>query len=386
MAQQGLFVGKVWAAVLVANVSLPLAFAQMEPDQLKLYGDFLLRHESNVELDDRPDLHRERIRLRLGADYELSDEIVVGARLRTGNPTDQNSSFQTLGNALESFTLSLDRAFVRYRPAMAPGFQLTAGKFAHPFWKNPIFGALVWDGDVQPEGAVVEYSLSDLDQGVLQKLDVRIGEYVLLESSDKDEASVFVAQVATHCRLADGLNGSLAVGFYRYANLVPDGDTYFLGVDENKGNSTVGTPPSDFRAEFRIVDAIGALTYSGWRRPLTVSGQYIFNDGADGIDDTGFAVGVAVGQAKVKGSWRAYYQYQEIEQDAVFSPFAQDDFLLRTNHRSHVAGCTYKFAEKAAVNLWALVSARDKIEPGALPTADSDASQWRIRADINIKF
>lgn len=81
---------------------------------------------------------------------------------------------------------------------------------------------------------------------------------------------------------------------------------------------------------------------------------------------------------------RLYYQYSGIEQDSVFSPFAQDDFLLATNHRSHLFGLNYQFTDAIGLNLYALVSSRDETFPGS--TTDSDSHQWRVRADLNVKF
>ena len=79
-----------------------------------------------------------------------------------------------------------------------------------------------------------------------------------------------------------------------------------------------------------------------------------------------------------------YYQWQAVEQDAVFSAFAQDDFLFATNHRSHLVGANYQARENVGVHLWGLFSARDRTFPGR--TTDSDDEQWRVRLDVNVKF
>ena len=137
-------------------------------------------------------------------------------------------------------------------------------------------------------------------------------------------------------------------------------------------------------SDFGIFNTIASLTWEGWRTPLTVAGEYIWNTQARGGHDQGWALGASLGKTKKKGDWRIYYQWQVVEQEAVFSPFAQDDFLLQTNHRSHVFGSNYQLADNVGLHLWGLISARDLTSAGA--TTDSDKDQWRLRVDLTIKF
>jgi len=65
----------------------------------------------------------------------------------------------------------------------------------------------------------------------------------------------------------------------------------------------------------------------------------------------------------------------------VFSPFAQDDFLLTTNHRSHLLGGSYVVGRGTVLNLWALVSRPD---PRGPLTPDDD-DRWRLRLDLDLR-
>ena len=67
-------------------------------------------------------------------------------------------------------------------------------------------------------------------------------------------------------------------------------------------------------------------------------GEYILNLLAEGEDQQGWAIGISLGKYKKQGGWKLYYQWQVVEEDAVFSAYAQDDFLFQTNHESHVFG------------------------------------------------
>ncbi|MCH8852879.1 MAG: putative porin, partial [Planctomycetes bacterium] len=164
-------------------------------EKLDLYGDVRLRHETDNNVDRRPTRNRERFRLRLGAIYRIADELDFEARLITGNATDPKSSHQNFGTGFESFDVTLDRINVTYRPEWLPDLWVTAGKFAHPFRVNPVYGELVWDSDVQPEGITAGYSFTNEKMKIFDRLDLTVGEYLILQQNELDEASVFVAQV-----------------------------------------------------------------------------------------------------------------------------------------------------------------------------------------------
>lgn len=66
-----------------------------------------------------------------------------------------------------------------------------------------------------------------------------------------------------------------------------------------------------------------------------------------------------------------------MEQDAVFAAFAHDDFLLATNHRSHVAGVRHRLRDAVELHLWALVSEQE---------SDGSNPGWRVRLDLNVGF
>jgi len=78
-----------------------------------------------------------------------------------------------------------------------------------------------------------------------------------------------------------------------------------------------------------------------------------------------------------------YYQWQKVEQDAVFSLVSQDDFLVTTNFSGHVTGTRYQFTDTIQLHLWALISQRGIPDKTAGQTRQS---QWRLRSDVNIKF
>lgn len=353
-------------------------------ESLTLYGDLRLRHESSFLLDDRLDRHRERLRLRFGANYSISPEVLVGARLTTGSLDDPRSPHQTLGDGNRKLSLSLDRVFVTYQPSWLEGSTLTAGKFAHAFAQNPVYGELVWDADVQPEGIAGGYRIKGL--GPLETLELWAGEYLLLEQAAAAEAAATVVQASGTFNLGGGAHVMGAVGYYAYSDVTPGGSTRIL--DLNNGNASVdrnGDGKADhFRSRFGILDSIAAVSGTAYSVPWTVSVEHIFNTEAASADDQGWAAGISAGSTKKKGDWRLYYQWQLVEQDAVFTPVSQDDFLFGSNHKSHLFGVNYQLAAPVGLHIWGLVSRLDRTSSSS--TSDSDRYQWRVRLDLNIRF
>ncbi len=273
-------------------------------ERLNIYGDLRLRHESSFNLDDTRNRHRERLRFRLRLDYQLSDEILLGGGIRTGDPDDPNSPFITLGDGFDDFDISLDKAFVTYRPAWAENAWITAGKFTNPIWRNPVYGELQWDADVNPEGVVGGYSFSGA--GTLEQLDLMVGGYTVLEDATTDDVFALATQATGRFAPSEHLSATAAVGYYLYGDPTPDGNLALLA--DNAGNAVVdrdgdGTA-DDFVSDFGILNAILAFTYDGWDMPLTLSSEYILNTRARGPKDQGWALGGSLGRAKSKGDWR----------------------------------------------------------------------------------
>lgn len=348
-------------------------------ETLDIYGDVRLRHETDNNVDRRSTRNRERVRLRLGAIYHFSDEFEFGARIVTGNASDPKSSHQNLGNGFESFDISLDRLYGTYRPKQVPGLWITAGKFAHPFRLNPVYGELVWDSDVQPEGVSAGYSLTTDKMKIFDRLDITVGEYLILQQNELDEASVFVAQLSGEKALTSQLDLFTALGWYHYSDLTPDGGLAFRS--RNSGNAIAG---DEFVSRFGILNPVVALTYRGLPRPLTVSGEAIINTRADGGDGQGWALGFSYGETRKARDWQVYYQFQYIERDAVLSAVSQDDFTLATNFRGHAFGVRYQLLDNIGVHLWGLLA--ERLSSDSFFFSNTGDDQWRFRIDFNIKF
>ena len=101
--------------------------------------------------------------------------------------------------------------------------------------ENPVYGELVWDADVQPEGLATAYRIPGGD--LFSDVTVRAGQYVLLEQNNAQDAYASVGQVSSTFDLGPLFRSQAAVAYYYYSDATPDGSTALLA--DNGGNATL---------------------------------------------------------------------------------------------------------------------------------------------------
>ncbi|MDD4889950.1 MAG: putative porin [Phycisphaerae bacterium] len=95
-----------------------------------------------------------RIRARFGIEADVTDSLTTYFRIATGQQNNPDSTNQTLGGYYTNKSIWLDRAYVDYRPI--DGLHIYAGRMANPFR----LAELVWDDDVNLDGAALSYERS----------------------------------------------------------------------------------------------------------------------------------------------------------------------------------------------------------------------------------
>ena len=110
----------------------------------------------------------------------------------------------------------------------------------------------------------------------------------------------------------------------------------------------------------------------------------MFNTQAAHGRGEGWALGLSYGETRKSKDWRAYYQFQHIERDAILSAVSQDDFTLATNFRGHMFGVQYKLSDSVALHLWALLA--ERLSSDGFFFDNSGDDQWRVRLDLNFRF
>jgi len=158
-------------------------------------------------------------------------------------------------------------------------------------------------------------------------------------------------------------------------------------------SNTVGNQPFyDGRARGNSVDIDGNLILDYTQleffaeldmklgdMPFKVFADFVQNTDAS-VEDSGFAVGAAIGKAGDPGTWQASWTYQDLEADAVIATFSDSDFGGGgTDNEGHVVRGKYALQDN-----WALAGSlfMNEVDEFAGSPHDYD----RIQIDLEFKF
>lgn len=380
--------------LLIALIFIPVTFfmnapplqAQEKTDEvdtrIKYSGDFRLRFEQtngddpgNPLLDARS---REVVRFRAGISKWMNKYIKLGARLATGNPGDPNTADVTLGDFVDDLTVSLDRAYLElhYNSLFATG-----GKIPNPFMRTD----LVWDGDVNPEGAAGRLALLGAGQ-ITPKV---TGIYFVIDEqarTDIKDSKMIGGQAELAIKPSSNANIRLAASYYDYEiNSLIDADA---GDTRSNYLDTTGAYLSDFDLLDILVSA--QLPGFGPRFPVLLVADYVKNLGyvrnlalnVNEDEDTGFSVDLFVGKASKKNDLRFRYGYSETGTDAVMAAFSNDNTTIATNYQQHTVTFDYVALESTTFNVtWYYYHKKKLVYP-------NDSSDWisRLRLNAVLKF
>jgi hypothetical protein len=105
--------------------------------------------------------NRHRIRVRFGAEMDLGDGFMFGARLATGSDISPVSTNQTLSGDFGKYQIWLDQAFLRWHGGTdQTGLKVTAGRMPNPFFRTSVN---MWDDDLNFDGLAFQlnHTLND---------------------------------------------------------------------------------------------------------------------------------------------------------------------------------------------------------------------------------
>ena len=339
-------------------------------DRLRFDAAGRLRAASDLDRPGAEDRHRGRMRLRIGAHYDLDDNITAHARLSTASsdddPNNPNWDFGDGGQGFAGGDLVLDRFYVDW--VVSEQLKVQAGKFRHAYSTLPVGGEFLWDADVQPAGLAATWSRGGGADAESHQLDwdLRVAEYVAVETGSDNEVTMFGVQGNLYADLAQDSQLQLAASYSRWANL-DEG----VGTFVNQGNT-------DVAGDFAILDAFalykskgGALGHS------QLFAEYLYNLEDDEGEDTGYTLGGVFGPTGSEGDLSFFGSWYDLDANAVFSPVSQNDTPVfgtgtGTGMSGFIAGGQYFVSEVMRIRLWGL-------------TSDTGASKdaYRIRLDFD---
>lgn len=338
----------------------------------QLQGDVRVRYE-NIHIEDEPDKggrdkDRQRIRARLGAYTEINPEVDTGIRIASGSSKDARSTNQSLEDYFSKKDLWLDLAYIDYHPEAVAGLHVIGGKMKQP-WEA--VGDIVWDGDINPEGAAVTYG-TDLGGA---ELFGSAGYFVLDDNVDgegvqfKHDARLYSGQVGTRIAATDDIKLMLGGSVYAYDN---DEDASALGFLMVNGNTT---------DEFRLYEAFAQVDFTGLPLPLSLYGQYVKNGAARGVDedqDQAWLVGFVTKLVGVKLD----YNYRDVQRNGVVGGFTDSDFAAGyVGSRGHKLKAKYDLSKNFSVGATYFMADSD-----VASRFTDDASVDTLQVDFEAKF
>lgn len=381
----------------------------------------------NAFLNTEQDRWRGRLRLRLGVDAKVTNNVTAAVRIASGSTNDPVSTNQTMGDSFRHSQLVLDRAFLKYDGSDVHGYPyltLWGGRMPNPWMSTD----LVWDDDLNFEGVAGTYrwniagsnSLLDIDERT-RTLYLTFGGFLLDEAplSSKDK-SLLAAQVGTQWLFQDQSSFEVALAYYDYINI--DGRRNELNSRSRdytapgfmqKGNSLFdisndATPGRRFglASDFRLVDLTFKYDLARFApMHLGLLGDYVVNVGYDSgairhrldgspmyVDGTlipgkpsdkqneGYQLKLTFGwpSTLIRNNWQAFLAYRYLERDAVVDAFTDSDFHLGgTNNKGWILGGSYGLTDNTY--LMARYMSADEIDG---PPLGIDVFQ----VDLNAKF
>lgn len=341
--------------------------------EIKFKGDFRLRHENFENSGTTKDRQRQRMRLRIGADLKLPNNLKVKSRLASGED-DQVSTNQTLTDNADPKSIFIDRAFLEWTPIEQ--IRLAAGKQSNPFW-GPYSNDIMWDSDYNPEGASehAEVLLGPIGVGVT------LGQFAIEEeSSNLRDVYLFSEQLTLETKLPAESRIQVAVAHHEFAN-IKQGSLDGAGT---LATNTPGTP-------FSILQLSGILSSTIMGIPVSVETTWIQNnaavktdlnaDGSLNKEDSGTQAGLIVGKASKKGSFELAGFVKEIEKDAAVAGITDSDFPNTTNAKGWLAWVSYAITDYMNATIKHFDAEKKVVVAGA-----ADGSVNRTQFDLALKF
>jgi hypothetical protein len=322
--------------------------------------------------------HRLRYRARLGLKAKLTDQVLVGVRLASGNDAGAVSTNETMGDYFEKDAIWIDRAYVQVTPF--EGVSLIGGRMPNPFFSTD----LVWDTDVNPEGVALSLGYDGFSEMPFAPRPFLVaGAFPLVERGiDDNDRWLYAGQVGLEAEPMDDLSVKVAATYYDFQNVQsrlnpPDGsrlNDFTAPPALSNGNSVFNirtdglTTLAGLASKYELLNLTGQLTYRGFD-PIMVrlTGDYVKNlafdkgeidrlRGEAGVPpgDTGWQARVTVGheQVKQRNEWQVSAGFKRLETDAVMDIFTDSDFGLGgTDVEGYVLEAVYGVYDNTSISL-----------------------------------
>ncbi len=335
----------------------------------------------NAILNTTMDQTRERIRLRLGFDEQVTRGVSVGMQFGFDNQNFAASTNETLGSYGQNYNFAIYQAYLRYdakSDSNLPWMTLEGGRFTNPFYST----ALVWYPDLNFDGAYGTWRWG-FDGSGPRNIFFTAGAFPLqvVEPASQNKW-LLGSQLGLDWPWQDGGRARIAATYYYYDHitgvrnslnstltnytappLLQKGNTLFdisnnptdptvnlfaLAAEYHEANVTAGVefPLAGYKVEL-TADYVNNVGYNQ-TQIFDRSGLNVPKRGAGYLAEVAFGSPIT-GRAR---SWRASMQYRYLQRDAVVDAFADQDFHYGgTDSRGYVLRGDWWFFDRTSLSL-----------------------------------
>ncbi len=337
-----------------------------------------------------PDAHTQQqsfydLRVRINADFKLSDDFYAGVGLRTQR--DARNDNALMGNNSADFGVGLYRAFLGWNPV--DGVALIAGKQKVPFYTTD----LVWDADINPVGFSERidlnktFGLSGFDLSLVS------GQFVL---NDNDESQDITAasnrdSFLWQTQLVAGIDlGGAKLTFapgYLSTNGTDDGtgtlytkDVQVLLLPGDISGDVAGIKAKfEWDLAYNIAGDDRALNYAQGANTISAASSR-------SSDQLAWLLGIRLGENKKKGDLSAQVNYRRTGAGAL--PHLQSDnefaFGDSRNMGGFKVGAAYSLSDSSYFGLNYLKFERVRSQ-GDQANIGFATGEW-LQAEVGVKF
>jgi len=333
------------------------------------------------------------MRLRINADYKLSDDFYAGFGLRTQG--DGRNDNQLMGNKGSmgangpDFGVGIYRAFLGWHPV--EGVELVAGAQKNPFYTTD----LVWDADLNPAGFSQKVDLNKTLGISGIDLSLVAGQFVLQNNDENNNTALgsnlnnnrdaFLWQTQLVAGIDLGAAKLTVAPGYLSSNGGTTGPVTTGPGATDSNNVQVLLLPGDVSGEVAGIKAKFlwdfAYNFEGRDRAALPAGTK-----TKGSDRLAWLLGVRLGENKKHGDFSVVANYRQTGQGALPQNLSDNEigFYNSQNVGALKVGAAYSLSDSSYFGLNYLRFSRvnNNIDN---PVSSLDNGEW-IQAEIGVKF
>ncbi len=329
------------------------------------------------------------IRLRINADYKISDDFYAGFGVRTQRDArNDNALMGGNNNPGADLGIGIYRAFLGWHPV--EGVELVAGAQKNPFYTTD----LVWDADINPTGFSQKI---DLNKTLgLSGIDLSLvsGQFVIWDNVESDPADHINRDAfAWQTQLVAGIDlggAKLTVAPGYLSSNSASGE--FAATANYLGNTQVLLIPGDISGE-----VAGIKSAVVWDFAYNFAGKdraSLINDGSTTIpgdkskasDKLAWLLGIRLGENKKKGDLSVSANYRRTGTGALPNLLSDNEFAFgdSRNMAGFKVGAAYSIGDAAyfGLNYLRFEQADSKAPRNGVGFA---TGEW-LQAEVGVKF